>query len=138
MLNAPGTINVQVAVDTDELRRWAERHADHGEHSVAHVLYAALSFLDSIGDLDRADAYAQASADISAEAARAAGRFPPFNSTHEGYAVLKEEVDETWDEVKADNVEAAIAEAVQAGAMCLRFVADLRCKLHPTLKERDS
>lgn len=26
--------------------------------------------------------------------------WPPFNSAHEGFAVLKEEVDELWDQVK--------------------------------------
>ncbi len=29
-----------------------------------------------------------------------AKKFPPFASLHEGYAVLKEEVEEFWDEVK--------------------------------------
>lgn len=34
-------IHVTVTVDTDELREWADRHADMGNHGVAHVLYAA-------------------------------------------------------------------------------------------------
>lgn len=72
--------------------------------------------------------YAAASAAITAEALRARRKFPPFNSSHEGYAVLAEEVDELWDDVKADNVEHAIEEAIQVGAMALRFIADMRAK----------
>jgi hypothetical protein len=34
-------ITVTVAVDTDELRHWAEWHADRGHHGVAHVLFKA-------------------------------------------------------------------------------------------------
>lgn len=34
-------ISVTVTVNTDELREWADRHADMGNHGVAHVLYAA-------------------------------------------------------------------------------------------------
>jgi len=59
------------------------------------------------------------------EALRACRRCPPFNSTHEGYAVLLEEVDELWDEVKGNNRTAAVAEAIQAAAMAIRFVAEL-------------
>lgn len=47
-----------------------------------------------------------------------------FASHHEGFAILKEEVDELWDEVKKDNHEAAVYEAVQVAAMALRFVAE--------------
>lgn len=38
--------------------------------------------------------------DILAEYESASSRYPPFHSTHEGFAVLKEEVDELWDMVK--------------------------------------
>ena len=72
--------------------------------------------------------YADALRDIQREAVAARHRYPPFNSAHEGWAVLYEEVDEIWDEVRANNVDAAIAEAIQAGAMCVRFVADMRAK----------
>jgi len=49
-----------------------------------------------------------------------------FHSPHEGYAVLLEEVDELWDEVKADNVEKARQEAVQVAAMAVRFIMEVR------------
>ena len=38
---------------------------------------------------------------IRAEYNRARAKHAPMNSAHEGYAVLKEEVDELWDDVKA-------------------------------------
>ena len=64
------------------------------------------------------------------EAITAASRYPPFNSEHEGFAVLGEEVDELWDEVKKSpknrEPEKLRAEAVQVGAMALRFLYD-RC-----------
>lgn len=49
-----------------------------------------------------------------------------FNSTHEGYAVLLEEVDELWDGIKGNlSQELLAAEAVQVAAMALRFLLDL-------------
>jgi len=74
--------------------------------------------------------YGVASLSIQNEAKRAAEKFPAFNSAHEGYAVLLEEVDELWDEVKRHDIDhdAMIAEAIQVGAMALRFVADMRAK----------
>ena len=37
-----------VAVDVDELREWAGRHADAGHHGVAHALYQAANGVESI------------------------------------------------------------------------------------------
>ena len=50
-----------------------------------------------------------------------------FNSTHEGFAVLKEEVDELWDEVKRKypSKEHMREEAIQVAAMCVRFINEL-------------
>lgn len=65
--------------------------------------------------------YARASEAIAAEAMQARQKFAPFNSSHEGYAVIAEELDELWDDVKANNIEHSIAEAIQVGAMALRL-----------------
>lgn len=68
--------------------------------------------------------------DVAAELTRARAKHPEaFNSSHEGFAVLKEEVDELWDEVKHQTEERSYArmrkEAVQIGAMALRFIEDV-------------
>ncbi len=63
---------------------------------------------------------------ISFEYRRAKEIFPPFNSAHEGFAVLKEEVDELWQEVKhGENPADLKAEAIQVGAMAMRFLVDV-------------
>ncbi len=48
-----------------------------------------------------------------------------FNSTHEGYAVLKEEMDELWDAIKQNQSKKEIKkEAIQVAAMAIRLVLD--------------
>lgn len=64
-------------------------------------------------------------ADVRAEVDRAK-IWPGFNSAHEGYAVLAEEVDELWDQVKVNqkrrDLVAMRAEAIQVAAMAVKFV----------------
>ena len=62
---------------------------------------------------------------VGAELDRATSKFGPFNSAHEGYAVILEELDEAWDEIKRNNQEAATREMVQVAAMALRFLVDV-------------
>jgi archaellum component FlaC len=66
---------------------------------------------------------------ITEEYERASKKFPRFNSAHEGYAVLKEEIDELWDEIKKDQRPFEMREeAVQVAAMAIRFIIDVcRC-----------
>jgi hypothetical protein len=63
------------------------------------------------------------------EARDAAVKWPPFNSAHEGFAVLDEERDELWDHVKVNqkhrDLPAMRKEALQVAAMALRFVHDV-------------
>jgi hypothetical protein len=60
---------------------------------------------------------------------RAASIHPPFNGPHEGYAVLLEELDELWTEVKKKgekrSPEALQKEAVHVAAMAVRFLIDV-------------
>jgi len=67
-------------------------------------------------------------AEILAEIAQAKAAWPPFNSAHEGFAVLKEEVDELWDEVKVNQKKRDLLkmykEAKQVAAMALRFMRE--------------
>lgn len=52
-----------------------------------------------------------------------------FASQHEGYAVILEEMDELWAEIKKNEKNYDIAaqrkEAIQAAAMLLRFIVEL-------------
>jgi hypothetical protein len=61
---------------------------------------------------------------------RASARYSPFHSAHEGYAVLKEEMDELWDEIKKDQSPFEMKqEAIQVAAMAVRFIYDI-CEKH--------
>ena len=64
--------------------------------------------------------------EMAIEVKRARDMYPKFNSAHEGYAVLKEEVDELWDEIKQKHASQAKLkeEAIQVGAMAIRFIQD--------------
>lgn len=64
---------------------------------------------------------------VEDELAVALERFPSFNSPHEGWAVVKEEEDELWEEVKGNRgrTPEAMAEAVQVAAMAIRYLVDL-------------
>lgn len=68
-------------------------------------------------------------ADVQRELERATTKFPPFASAHEGYAILLEEVDELWEEVKKSpsnrDPKALRKEAVQVAAMAIRFIRDV-------------
>ncbi len=48
----------------------------------------------------------------------------PLWGRHEAYAIIKEELDEVWDEVKKDgeSIELTI-EVIQTAAMCVRYLA---------------
>lgn len=63
------------------------------------------------------------------EVGQAMTNWPPFNSAHEGFAVLLEEVDElkthVWTNQRRRNLEAMRKEAIQVGAMALRFAAEV-------------
>lgn len=50
-----------------------------------------------------------------------------FRSAHEGWAILQEEMDELWHEVKKQDVDiyAMAKEAAHVGAMAKRFLADV-------------
>lgn len=66
--------------------------------------------------------------EVLAELERAEEKFAKFNSNHEGYAVILEELDELWEFVKHHDpdVKRMRKEAIQVAAMAIRFVKD-RC-----------
>lgn len=71
------------------------------------------------------------STEVLEELANARKRFGPMVSAHEGYAVLLEEVDELWEEVRGNKRDmiaykaAMRAEAVQVAAMALAFIVEV-------------
>ena len=45
-----------------------------------------------------------------------------FHSTHEGYAVLLEEVDELWADIKGNDTPHSCEEAYQVAAMAIKYL----------------
>lgn len=66
---------------------------------------------------------------VSNEVLRAEGMHKPINSLHEGYAVIQEELDEFWDEVRKKSKDRHqadwITELVQTAAMCVRTIHNI-------------
>lgn len=62
---------------------------------------------------------------VREELIRARTKFPTMRSGHEGFAVIMEELDELWDDIKDNNLPHAKEEAVQVAAMAVSFVVDL-------------
>ena len=68
--------------------------------------------------IERWERVAKIVSEVESELSRALDKFPAaFHSGHEGYAVIREELDELWDAVKADDEAHACREAVQVAAM---------------------
>lgn len=67
--------------------------------------------------------------EASAELHNAMMAWPPFNSAHEGFAVLLEEVDElkahVWTNQKRRDLGAMRKEAIQVAAMAMRFAIEV-------------
>ena len=69
---------------------------------------------------------------VMAEIERARANHGPFNSAHEGFAVIMEELNELWTEVckkrSTRSQRRMYAEAKQVAAMAIRFMTDI-CEL---------
>ena len=75
---------------------------------------------DSMGSTE------EAQRKILHEYIRARTYFDKFNTAHEGYAVILEELDELWELIKTKGTTKVQLEeeAIQVGAMALRFLID--------------
>jgi hypothetical protein len=64
---------------------------------------------------------------VRAEVLRASAKHPPMHSPHEGHSVIREELDELWDHVRADTgrSHAARKEAIQIACTAVRYACDL-------------
>lgn len=95
------------------------------EATLKMEIYEALQKIDNVETC-------QAFLDVDDELERATDLYGPFKSPHEGWAILKEEVDELWDAVKMKNDGSMDEErnlllrkeASQVAAMALRFMVD--------------
>ncbi len=65
--------------------------------------------------------------EVQAELERARKKFGAFPTEQHGYAVILEEMDELWDEIrhKVPSVAAMRKEAIQVAAMAVRFTQDV-------------
>jgi hypothetical protein len=64
---------------------------------------------------------------IAHETYKATLKHVPMNSAHEGYAVILEELEELWDEIKQQQPDRdkLLLEASHVGAMAARFIVDV-------------
>jgi len=67
---------------------------------------------------------------VNVELESARGKHAPINSAHEGYAVILEELDEFWEQVRKKRINQdhseMLSELVQVGAMAQRTAEDLK------------
>ena len=67
--------------------------------------------------------------EVVAELAKATSKHGPMMSPHEGYAIILEEMDELWMEIKKQydvrTKERMREEAIQVAAMAMRFIMDI-------------
>jgi len=80
--------------------------------------------------LDQEEVVAYWLGQIEKEHSRAISKFPPFRSKHEGYAIIKEELEELWTGIKSNKIQYpdddhVTVEALQTATMALRFLVDL-------------
>lgn len=118
------------------------RHDQHGAHKpyTARPLYATPVPSATKGgeDTPRAQFWRAICAEIDHAYAKH-GREPW--GRHEFYAIMREEVDEVWDEIKRDTPTLdLLKEVVQVAAMCLRYseTGDRYRGEHPAIPQRAS
>jgi NTP pyrophosphatase (non-canonical NTP hydrolase) len=73
--------------------------------------------------------YARELQELCDELDRAIRKYSRFNTAHEGWSVILEEVDELWDEVKRKQSKRSTKkmrkEAIQVAAMAVRFALEV-------------
>lgn len=71
------------------------------------------------------DKFIYAMLEVALEYFTAISKFPPMKSPHEGAAIIQEEWDELWEEIKKQQTADKMREeAKQVAAMAIRFMVD--------------
>jgi hypothetical protein len=81
---------------------------------------------DEDAELTHSEVLTDIVGEVTEEYLDAVSKFGPFASPHEGYAVILEELDEMWAEIKRNDIKRAREEAVQVAAMAMRFLIDTK------------
>lgn len=78
--------------------------------------------------------------DLREEIKKAESKFPQFNSPHEGYAIIAEELDELWDEVKEHdhNQIRMYRESIQVACTAIRFCKMIKNTYEGVLPPEDA
>lgn len=73
--------------------------------------------------------YEEIISEVAFEIDTSRNKHKPFNSSHEGYAVLLEELDEVWEEIKKSKhyilSNEAKQELIQVAAVAMRMINEL-------------
>lgn len=100
-----------------------------------------MSDLNSVSVESDRELIQESISEVSIEMMGGLRKFGPYNSTHEAWAVIREEMDELWDVVKEkeeggageiDRLARMREEAIQVAATSLR----LCCELKQTIRNR--
>ncbi len=123
------TIKLYINSTKETVEKLKSGETDKVKLTMLDSVMSGLSLIDTLlielKDIENSGEVLQ---EIQHEFLRAKYIFPrPFASGHEGYAVIREEMDELWDEIKAKDVNLAAQrqEAVQVAAMVVRFIVEL-------------
>ena len=96
--------------------------------SVSKVLYESIKSELYLTGFDDSTPTGEVLTAVERELKNAQHNWPAFNSAHEGYAVISEEVDElkahVWTNQKKRDLEAMKKEAIQVAAMAVRFAIE--------------
>lgn len=56
---------------------------------------------------------------------RAVEHYKPFPTPHHGYGIIKEELDEAWDEIKRNDPKRTREEMIQVASSAIRYLHDI-------------
>jgi len=84
------------------------------------------SFMPQIAE-EKLAAFDEAMRLVRIEFTQAIMAHPPYHSAHEGISVMKEELEELWEHVRADTggTKDAKGEAVQVASTAMRYIVEI-------------